>query len=644
MRLIDVRVENFKSINDSTVFSIDSVTCLVGKNESGKTALLQALAKLNPIVKSTGQFQDLEFPRMTHADYTDEDRPKDVLTTNWELDDEDIEVVEDTLGEGTITSRTITIKKGYKNKLEWSIDIDYQSIVSNFLEAASLHAEERNNLDGIKNTSDLFKALRGISEPSPRESKLLSSLEASFPEGSSFATATKILGERLPQFLYFGQYETMHGEVALQQIANAKANSTLTTSDRIFIALLEMAGTKVEEIQSIGRFESLIAKLEAVSNRLSREIFRYWSQNKHLAIDFRFDAARPQDPPPFNEGYIFRTRIKNTRHGVTVSFDERSTGFVWFFSFLVWFSQVKEAYGDNVIILLDEPGLNLHAKAQADLLRYIKEKLEPRYQVIYTTHSPFMIDPAHLLSVRTVEDVIRDEEILGTKVSSEVLSTDRDTLFPLQAALGYDIAQTLFVGEHVLLVEGPSDLLYLQWASDQLRRRKRTHLDTRWVITPAGSIDKIASFVTLFGGNRIHVATLTDMGQGDKSKVQRLRDHQLLKAGHVLTVDAYANQPEADIEDIFGRAAYVTLINNCYRLPKTHAMPIKPTSDSLTRIVKDAERHFAPLPSSVPEFDHYTPAVYLVEHSTELLPKLPDIEEVLDRFETLFTDINSLLS
>jgi len=643
MRLIDVRVENFKSINDSTVFSVDSVTCLVGKNESGKTALLQALSKLNPIVKSTGQFQDLEFPRMTHADYSDADRPKDVLTTTWELDDQDIEVLEDTLGEETVTSRTVTIKKGYNNQLEWSISIDYSLIVSNFLGGANLYAEEAANLQEVANPADLIKALRGIAEPSPREKELLADLQTTFPTGAASSTAAKILSERLPRFLYFGQYESMHGEVALQQIVNDKANNTLTMSDRIFIALLEMAGTKIEEIQSIGRFESLVAKLEAVSNRLSREIFRYWSQNKHLAIEFRFDAARPQDLPPFNEGYIFRTRIKNTRHGVTVSFDERSTGFVWFFSFLVWFSQVKEAYGDNVVILLDEPGLNLHAKAQADLLRYIKEKLEPRYQVIYTTHSPFMIDPTNLLSVRTVEDVIKDEEVLGTKVSSEVLSTDRDTLFPLQAALGYDIAQTLFVGEHVLLVEGPSDLLYLQWASDQLRRRKRTYLDSRWVITPAGSIDKIASFVTLFGGNKIHVATLTDMGQGDKSKVQRLRDHQLLKAGHVLTVDTYANQPEADIEDVFGRSAYVTLINHCYHLPKTHAMPIKPTSDSLIRVVKDTERHFAPLPESIPEFDHYTPAVYLVEHSAELLPKIPDIDAVLERFETLFTDINALL-
>ena len=101
-----------------------------------------------------------------------------------------------------------------------------------------------------------------------------------------------------------------------------------------------------------------------------------------------------------------RARIYNQLHDMTVPFSDRSAGFVWFFSFLVLFSQVKKRHG-NVIILLDEPGLNLHAKAQGDLLRYFKEKLRPEHQVIYTTHSPFMVPPDDLASVRTVEDVVR---------------------------------------------------------------------------------------------------------------------------------------------------------------------------------------------------------------------------------------------
>src|ERR1700722_2273100 len=123
-----------------------------------------------------------------------------------------------------------------------------------------------------------------------------------------------------------------------------------------------------------------------------------------------------------------RARIYNQLHDMTVSFSDRSAGFVWFFSFLVLFSQVKKKHG-NVIILLDEPGLNLHAKAQADLLKFINEELKPHHQVIYSTHSPFMVPADDLSSVRTVEDVVkyaadgRVEAVLGTKIGDQVLSS-----------------------------------------------------------------------------------------------------------------------------------------------------------------------------------------------------------------------------
>lgn len=77
-----------------------------------------------------------------------------------------------------------------------------------------------------------------------------------------------------------------------------------------------------------------------------------------------------------------------------------------------------------------------------------------------------MVDATRILRARTVEDIFiqsndpaEQDQDIGTRVGDDVLSTDRDTLFPLQAALGYDITQSLFIGEHTLLVEGPAELL-----------------------------------------------------------------------------------------------------------------------------------------------------------------------------------------
>lgn len=646
MRLKSVRIENFKSIHDSGTFAIDQVTCLVGKNESGKTAILQSLEKLEPIIEEDrGTFKELEeFPRMTYYDYTDGNRPKNVVTSIWELTDAEETSINELVGCNILQSREVVLKKGYANTLEWTVRIDYAAAVKHLVSNAGLYKEEEAELKDIANTSDLIKKVNSYTEPSERQAQFQALLKKKFADGSLITAVTKYLKSQLPYFLYFGNYESMQGRVPIEVLANKEANNQLTMPDRVFLALLRMAGTSIKDLKNLQQFESLRANLEAISNKLSKEIFKYWSQNRNLKLEFDYRQALPKDPPPFDSGNIFHTRVRNTRHDVSVPFDDRSTGFVWFFSFLVWFSQVKNEYQGDLILLLDEPGLNLHAKAQADLLRYINEKLAPEHQVIYSTHSPFMVDANALLSVRTVEDVVKDEEALGTKVSEDVLlTTDKDTLFPLQAALGYDITQSLFIGEHCLLVEGPGDVMTIQWASEELKRAKRNHLDSRWVVTPTGGIDKISTFVSLFSGNNIHAAALTDYAQGDKSKLHRLKEAKLLREGHIFTAADLTGQDEADIEDMLGRELYITLINECYGLSKKNQLSADRPDNAPIRVVKEVEDHFRVLPNTVPEFDHFTPAAYLLRHADDLRDKLSGHDAALDRFEELFKALNKLL-
>lgn len=650
MKLATVQIENFRSIEDSNRFTISPVTCLVGKNESGKTAVLQALHKLHPDVEAAAKFDPIaEYPRQRLSDYEEllssgeQEKPDNVLTTTWTLEDVDREALAEVLGPEAAKIEEVTLQRGYENTTYWTIPIRPQEVVSYLLASVKLHEEELRILQDASDVAELGRRLDAVVEPSPRQRELLERIDSDFTDRSEVGTALGILEEHLPTFVYFSTYQKMHGEVSLEELARNQANNKLDFGQRVFLALLDLAGTSPDEIQQLGRFEQFVAKLEAVSNRISREIFTYWSQNRHLRVDFRLDAARPNDPPPFNSGNVFRTRVYNTRHLVTVGFDERSAGFVWFFSFLVWFSQLKKIYGDKLIILLDEPGLSLHAKAQSDLLRYINEKLKPHYQVIYTTHSPFMIDPDAILSARTVEDVFKDDQVLGTKVGDRVLSTDADTLSPLQAALGYDITQSLFVGKHTLLVEGPSDLLYLKWFSHELQHRRRTPLDPHWTISPAGGLDKVQSFVTLFSGNKLHVAVLTDFHEGDKKKVRTLRESELLRQGHVFSAEAYADQDEADVEDIIGRDAYIALVNQSYGLKARNILPAKKPKDADARVVKEVTQHFSLLPPEMPNFDHYTPSVYLTEHSAEIRDSLPGLDVALDRFEALFRDLNALL-
>ena len=243
----------------------------------------------------------------------------------------------------------------------------------------------------------------------------------------------------------------------------------------------------------------------------------------------KFDVrdAKSEDPPGMRQGTNIWGEIYDSVHLAHTPLKSRSRGFVWFFSFLSWYEDVKRKK-QNVFLLLDEPGLSLHGRAQADLLRYFEEELA-EHQIIYSTHSPFMIDPQHFERVRIVQDLGIDsrdhlpKEQDGTKVLTNVFDATDDSLFPLQGALGYEIHQTLLVGPNVLVVEGPSDMLYLRALSDQLDREGRTSLSEKWTLTPVGGIGKVAAFVALLAPQSgMNVAVLLDVHKQDRRLVEEL--------------------------------------------------------------------------------------------------------------------------
>ena len=464
------------------------------------------------------------------------------------------------------------------------------------------------------------------------------------------AVAT-VLKPNLPKFVYFKEYERLPGKVSIDQLVQLEQTNQLTFELKIFQALLDLVNSSAQGIAETGRSEDLIMNLEAIGNRLSDEIFEYWSQNKHLKVDFRCDMGRPDDPSPFNDGYVFSTRIRNERHRASVNFDERSTGFIWFFSFLIWFSQMKANYADKLIVLLDEPGLTLHGKAQKDLLRYIREKLQTDYQVIYTTHSPFMLDVENIYSLRTVEDVVKrqvvgdnvEEEILGTKVGEKILSGDRDTILPLQGLLGYDITQTLFVGPYVVVVEGSSKWSFMNWFTRKLVTDRRMGLDLRWAIAPAEGAPKVTSFITLFKGRGLKIAALLDYHQGQKKMVQKLEESKLLDEGHLLKTTDFVDQEEADVEDLIGWDLYASLVNGALPILEANKLPSSKPHDCEMRIVKEVEKRAQLLPPGVPEFDHFVAAKYLNQLSPDEIDMLPGLNTALDRFEALFNRLNGLI-
>lgn len=198
--------------------------------------------------------------------------------------------------------------------------------------------------------------------------------------------------------MYYDEYFSLPSRISIEKLQKNELNENEYKTAR---ALFELADINTEEILNAENFEDFIAELEATESIISDELFKYWQTNKNLQITFQIDKLEQTDQRNNTRivEHILDVRVKSK--GVSLPLRNRSKGFNWFFSFLVWFKKIQEDKNSNYVLLLDEPGLNLHASAQADLLRFL-EDLSEKYQIIYTTHSPFMIAPDKLHRVRTI--------------------------------------------------------------------------------------------------------------------------------------------------------------------------------------------------------------------------------------------------
>ena len=395
MKLTKVRITNFQSIHDSTEFDIADVTCLVGKNEAGKTALLKALYRLNPIIESDGTFDAVEdYPRQAVSDYEDDveagrAEPAQVVDATYALQPDDIAVVEKAFGKQCLADDkpAVTLHKGYSNHVTFTgLNVNSAAAVSRLIETVGLPQPLATQLLTSTSHAEQLDILSN-SEQTDAVRELRPKLDAISANDVAAVIYTDILRDRIPKFLYFDEYYQMKGHDNLDALKTRLDSDALEPQDHPLVGLIDLAGLDLNQLTAPGRTQALIARLEAAENRLTQKVLTYWSQNRHLRMRFDIRPAQPEDGPGMTGGTNIWGRVHDARHNVSTALGTRSRGFVWFFSFLAWYSKLRKE-GENLVLLLDEPGLSLHAKAQSDLLHYFDEELKPHHQVIYTTHSP----------------------------------------------------------------------------------------------------------------------------------------------------------------------------------------------------------------------------------------------------------------
>lgn len=628
MLLSKVSVKKYKSFLTEHTLSVEkNITRIVGKNESGKSALLEAIAKTHYFEKNP-EFEfnkDLDYPR-NELMRVRNDNPE-AVTCEYQLTDDDFANVEEDFSKGIITSKEISITTFYDNTVSTTgIVIDFDVFKSDIVSKFGLGDQAKEAIIKCNDFKEMTESV-AANETLPGMAELkaylgnIKSTDSTWDDPLEEFIYAKYIEPLIPKMWYFSDYFSMPCRINLAEYAAWTPNCSLSKEEYdIAKALFELSGLTIKDIQNESNYETFKAQLEATSNQITDDMFEYWTTNKNLEI--RFDVEHAP-----NANYL-NIRIYNTKHRVTLPLKNRSKGFLWFFSFLVWFSRIQGDKKSKYILLLDEPGLSLHASAQFDLLRFIDEKLAPEYQVIYTTHSPFMIDSLKLNEVRTVYDT-QDAKI-GSVISDALEEKDSDTLFPLQAALGYTLAQNLYVSPKNLLVEGISDYVYLNHFSAVLKGLGREGLSDDITIVPVGGADKIATFISLMRGNDLQSVCLLDTftDQSAEARLQSMVKQKIIAEQKIIFYQKVLGWDYADIEDLFTKEEYLHLYNGAFNkqiglCDIDKAKPIMPQLKTING----------------GKFNHYLPANFFMKN----IGTLKYSDETLKRFEALFTMINQML-
>ena len=634
MKLTKVRIKNYKCIHDSTEFDIDDITCLVGKNESGKTAILEALHKFNPFNPTNPAAT--EFDRSNDYPVENNRTENDVVEVTFSLEREDIEEIEKFTTCKCVNGSepAITLSRGYPNTVsvvKYGFEVDLDAVIKHISTTTKIKTNSSMK-DSTKLANDLLTQLD--SSENDHYYRILEQIASSNLRDYIFSS---ILRARIPKFIYSYQYPQMSGVIGISGLSSRIQEGKTSPVDQPIVEILSSAEVDYNVLinaQSDNERGIEIKKAQNALNKELNKILASWSQHKV----YRMESEILSSASGVNLNVYIKDRRNAESYLTRKPFESESHGFLWFFSFLM---MQKHFYIDNnnVILLLDEPGLSLHAKAQKDLLQFFEDELASRHQVIYTTHSPFLIDLGHLNRVRTVENKSLEEgsNLLkynesGTKVYSEVHSAGEETLIPLQSALGYDISQGVFIGRNFLIVEGKSDEIYIKVVSNLLEKKVKGVLGP-WNIVPANSIDKVASFIKLFGATGLNLAVLVDCHNNEKQKIENFSKEGNVDEDRVFTYADFTGTKEADVEDMLTPDFYLELVNGTYSIPSIKKGDLPKHSRIISRLEKYFETN--PIPNGV-RFSHLKPAEYLMKNIESI--EVP--QKVLDRFQKVFDKLN----
>lgn len=463
MKLRWFEVENFRSITGATKCILEEdITILAGKNEAGKSNLLAALMAF-----SSGEFSDSDSPgdsskdsRVTLGFSVTRDEIENIARTAFEFSEGDFETkLQKTQYELVCTrtnnadnSRSVAgpalkaLKQLQNGELEyWTKEIE---AIVRALEHGEFMNKQRTELESMK-ANDGSKWIHFIAtlmvslSQMGMDEETLEKTRNTLAECKEFVefysqnfNFPTVLWDFVPEFVLFNSFE---------DILPDEADVNDVRSSEIIKRFFTVVNVDPESIFSEENSRKRKTIVDRISSTLTGDFCGYYQQSE---VKIQLDVDGPK----------LQFYIKDGELPIPFFPGQRSKGFQWFLSFYL---TLKSTNSDsNTVILIDEPGLYLHPKAQQEILQ-ILEMLAKQNKIIFSTHSPYLIDTAYLNRIRLI---YRKTSGGSTIVENKIQRvSDKDTLTPIITAIGYSFGQGLSIGKKFNIVtEGISDAYYIR--------------------------------------------------------------------------------------------------------------------------------------------------------------------------------------
>lgn len=560
MKLKQFRVTNFRSVNDSGWIDVSDVTALIGENEAGKTNLLLPLWKFKPTAAGEISLLD-DMPRSRYAEMRNEPNSHYFVFCLFELNAAEIKIANE---------YGVEVKEGATVVARRTFDGGYGFEFPDFPDVNLLNTHN--------------PALEKPAETEGEKPEKGPSLWRRFLD-------------RLPRFVYYSNYGNLDDQIYLPHVVEnmkrtdlgqreaAKARTIKVLFDLVNLSseeMLELArstgvvervnqqGQKIgnvtdktdEQIEEDDRqLRERLALLQSASSKLTKSFAKWWKQG-----DYKFRLVA--------DGNYFRILVADGRRPEEIELENRSAGLQWFLSFFLVFTYESEDAHEDAIVLLDEPGHSLHPLAQRDLTTFFNS-LSKTNQLIFTTHSPFMIDADRLDRVRKV---FVDEDG-HTEASGDLSITkgakglkDRGATYTVHSALNLSVAESLLLGCKPVIVEGPSDQHYLTAIKTILIGKRKIAPKSELVFPPSGGAKTAKIIASILSGRDDELPNvLLDSDAAGKQAMKSLRGDLYAEAeSRVLETDeVFEDLKGTEIEDLIPTSLIIQVLDRMERRAET---------------------------------------------------------------------------